>query len=360
MLQVGTFLMILFAFQWTEGKPEDVGMSPEKLDEMCRVLRERSKLDALMIIRHDRVVYEWYGEGYSRHTPHYTASLAKALVGGISLIMALGDGRLRLDDPACKFVPRWRDDPIRSRITLFHLATHSSGIEDSTPRKSGTWKERFWRYPHHYEIARDIAPVLFDPGTKFHYSNPGMAMLAYCISAAYRDAPEPDVKRLLRDMVMRAIGVSDNEWQIAGYGHGRPVEIDGLKVYANWGGAAYSPNAVARVGRLMLRRGRWEGRQILDPKWVERATGDVGAPVPDRSDGPNPRSGLCWWVNSDGVWEKVPEDAFAGAGAENQVLFVVPSLDLIVVRFGRSQIDPRSFWGGLERYLFNPVIESIR
>lgn len=87
--------------------------------------------DPAVVIRHDTIVYEWYAKGYGRHVPHYTASLAKALVGGITLIMALGDG---------------------------------------------------------------------------------------------------------------------------------------LRIYANWGGAAYSPDAVARVGRLMLRKGVWEGRRILDPK----------------------------------------------------------------------------------------------
>ena len=290
-MAIGAILISLFAaFQWMEGEPEEVGMSSGRLEEICRAMRERSKLDALLVIRHDTIVYEWYAKGYGRHVPHYTASLAKALVGGITLIMALGDGKLKLEDPAWKFVPQWRDDPLKSKITILHLATHSSGIEDSTPRKPGTWKAEFWKYPHHYHIARDVAPILFEPGTGFHYSNPGMAMLAYCIAAAYRGS---DVKELLRDRVMRPIGVPDDEWHIAGYGGGEPVEMDGLRIYANWGGAAYSPDAVARVGRLMLRKGVWEGRRILDPKWVEAAIRDAGAPVPDRSKEPYPRSGLC-------------------------------------------------------------------
>jgi hypothetical protein len=58
----------------------------------------------------------------------------------------------------------------------------------------------------------------------------------------------------------------------------------------------------------------------------------------------------------------VPCDAFAGAGAGNQVLLVVPSLDLIIVRNGSNLYDSskgEGFWGGIEKYLFNPVMDAI-
>jgi hypothetical protein len=58
----------------------------------------------------------------------------------------------------------------------------------------------------------------------------------------------------------------------------------------------------------------------------------------------------------------VPKDAFGGAGAGNQVLLVIPSLDMIIVRNG-AQLGKESeglgFWGGLEEYLFNPIMDSI-
>jgi hypothetical protein len=62
------------------------------------------------------------------------------------------------------------------------------------------------------------------------------------------------------------------------------------------------------------------------------------------------------------VWAQVPRDAFAGAGGGNQVLLVVPSLDLIVVRNGANLYDAskgEGFWAGIERYVFNPVIEAV-
>ena len=67
-------------------------------------------------------------------------------------------------------------------------------------------------------------------------------------------------------------------------------------------------------------------------------------------------------MNFDAVCPHVPRDAFCGSGAGNQVLLVVPSLDLIVVRNGSTlgdQANGEGFWRGLERYLFDPVMSAV-
>lgn len=347
-------------WRWTKASPESQGMSSAKLEAM-RVVLEQRGTRTLLVIRNDRIVFEWYARGYSRTTKHYTASLAKALVGGMSLLVALNDGRIAVDDPAEKYVRQWRGDKTRRGITVRHLATHSSGIEDAevagmSHYEPGGWKTAFWkREPDPFTIARDWAPLLFEPGKSFAYSNPGMAMLGYAVTASLRGAPQKDIKSLLRERIMKPIGMPDNEWSM---GYGRAYEVDGLQLYATWGGGGYSPNAVARVGRLMLRKGDWEGRRLVDAGWVEKMVADAGTPVPFRGkpEGPSPKASLCWWVNSDGVLKNFPRDAFMGAG--NQVLLVVPSLNLIVVRNG-EQLMKDSFWGGLEKYLFNPLMDAI-
>ena len=63
-------------------------------------------------------MFEWYAPGHSAEAKHYSASMAKALVGGMSLSVAITDARLRLDDRAAQFVPQWRDDPRKSTITV--------------------------------------------------------------------------------------------------------------------------------------------------------------------------------------------------------------------------------------------------
>ena len=198
----------------------------------------------------------------------------------------------------------------------------------------------------------------FKPGASFEYSNPGMALLSWAITASLKSSSYSDVRTLLRERVMQPIGVPDGEWEI---GYGKTFDVDGLHLVAVWGGGGYTARAVARVGRLMLHRGRWQDVQLFDPAWVGRMVSDAGTPEPFRGpgEGPCPRAGLAWWVNSDGVLSKVPRDAFFGAGAGNQVLMVISSLDLIAVRFGEL-IDRDSFWGGMEAWLFNPILEAIQ
>ena len=216
--------------------------------------------------------------------------------------------------------------------------------------------------PDPFSIARDKAPVLFLPGSKYDYSNPGMAMLSYAVTASLKEAPQSDIKTLLRERIMRRIGTPDNEWTI---GYSKGFEVDGLILYDNWGGAGFSARATARVGRLMLKKANWEGKQLVSPTWVEKAVTYAETPLPERPPGnPQPGSGLCWWLNFDGVWPSVPQDAFVGYGAGHQILLVIPSLDLIVVRNGerldrRKGVSNPFSWGQMEKYLFNPVMEAI-
>jgi len=347
-------------FEWRTATPEHHGFSSAKLNALREVLAGLGT-KTFLLIRNDAIIYEWYAPGFDQKKQHYTASLVKALVGGLSLMLALEDELIEIDDPAWKFIPSWKDHPDKSRITIRHLATHSSGIEDAEApglrhEALPGWKGAFWkREPDPFTIARDQAPVVFAPGTAYAYSNPGMAMLAYVVTAALQNGAQQDIRTLLRERIMRPIGVPDSEWSI-GYGH--TYEVAGLPLVANWGGGSYTARAVARVGRLMLNQGTWEGRRLVSRRSVEQAVAYAGTPLPSRAQGhPEPSAGLGWWTNHDGIWNQVPRDAFGGAGAGNQVLLVVPSLDMILVRNG-GQLG-NTFWGGVTEHLFTPLMEAM-
>ena len=64
---------------------------------------------------------------------------------------------------------------------------------------------------------------------------------------------------------MRPIGVPDDEWSV---GYGQTFTVDGLPLVGSWGGGGYTARAAARVGRLMLREGDWEGKQLLSKEAV--------------------------------------------------------------------------------------------
>jgi CubicO group peptidase (beta-lactamase class C family) len=329
-------------------------MSSPKLKAMADALVARAT-SGLLIIRNDKIVWEWYAPDSGVKKPHGTASMATALVGGVSTAVALTDGRLSLDDKAVKHVPQWRGDPVKARITLRHLGSHTSGLGDAETddlrhELLTGWKGEFWKRlnpPHDpFTISRDLVPVLFEPGEKFQYSNPGIAMLVYAVTAALTNAPQKDLRTLLLERVMRPIGVPDSEWSI---GYNTNFVVDGLSLVGAWGGGNYTARAVARVGRLMLHKGNWEGKQLLTPEAVRLVTSDAGAPS---------TCGIGWWSNNQGVVAAVPRDAFWGSGAGHQIVFVVPSLGLIAVRNGQT-LAPGPYHEAAYKWLFEPLMDTF-
>lgn len=366
------------SFDWKTALPESEGFSKQKI-EALRVTLARHKTRSILVIRNDKVILEWYASGWNSNKPHGTASLAKSLVGGVSLMMALNDKRLQVDDPASKFIQQWKTDPIKSRITIRQLASHSSGIEDAElsdreiaeakaqDRKiSGShmdmlgWKGDFWRKnPDPFTIARDEAPVVFTPGTEEAYSNPGMAMLSYAITASYQGTKYNDIRELLWERIYRPIGIDEHNWQI---GYDKTYKVDGLGLVPNWGGASFTPRDVARIGRLMLNKGNWNGQQLVASKSVDEVISYGGTPLPHERDKQlSPAYGLGWYNNFDGFWQAAPRDLFLGAGAGNQILLVIPSLNIIVVRNGEAMNDPskmQSFYYGVVNNLINPLMDA--
>ena len=99
-------------------------------------------------------------------------------------------------------------------------------------------------------------------------------MLGYALTTALKESK--DLRSLLRARVMRPIGVPDAQWSV---GYEQTFNVDGLPLIATWGGGSFTPRATARVGRLMLRKGNWEGQQLIASAAVEQTTMDAGTPA---------------------------------------------------------------------------------
>lgn len=84
------------AFEWRTASPESQGMDSARLDAMRDALSEHGT-KTFLVIRNDHVVYEWYAEDFGPTVKHFTASLVKALVGGLSLSVVLSDGLMDVD-----------------------------------------------------------------------------------------------------------------------------------------------------------------------------------------------------------------------------------------------------------------------
>jgi len=372
-------------FVWQYDQPENHGFSSDKLDVLVDSLAQKGT-KKLLIIRNDRIICEYFSAGFNDdERQHYTASLAKALVSGLSLALAMDDGLISPDEPVCNYIPQWQNDSRKSKITVRHLATHTSGIEDAevsaeeqirmrekglhTHKDLPGWKGHFWRQDKNpFEMARDSADVLFVPGTQFHYSNPGIGLLNYAVTAALKETKYTDIKAYLSERIFGQIGIDKKEYSI---GYNKSFQTDGLQIVPGWGGGSFTAGAVARLGRLMLNKGKWEGKQIISSEIIEEVLRYNGTDLPnlenERSkhwavskDGISPNLG--WYCNHDGIWKYLPRDAFAGAGAQNQMLMVIPGLDMIIVRFGAALSDEttdETFFEVAEKYIYNPIMEAL-
>lgn len=363
---------------WVRAPAQSQGLDSPGFGSFVESVQRRGT-EALLVIVNDRVVHEWYAPGRSPDDRHYTASMQKGLVGGLGLGLLLQEGRIGLDERAAHFVTQWQDEPQKSDITIRQLAGHRSGLESSmipgVAREDLTgWKAAFWhgdslRNPPRLVIEQ--AAMEARPGSRFQYSSSNFAVLSYVLGVAAEEGGHANLRSLLADSLFRPIGIDDDSWRM---GYGGPIDTYGTEVWAAWGGGAFTPRSLARIGRLLLRRGDWDGQRLIDEDVIEDIVTYGGTPIdePARHDGEAvldewtigaPAPGMGWWTNATGVWEGLPRDAFAAVGAEHQLLLVVPSLDMIVVRMGgdlrETEVDDLGHWVALSRYFMAPLAGAI-
>ncbi len=267
-------------------------------------------------------------------------------IGVTALGLAIADGKLALDDKVAKRHPTFAMPPESNRdtgwigqITIQHLATQTAGFEK----------------PGGYER------LIFQPGTKWAYSDGGPNWLAECVTLAYRR----DVEELLFERVFTPLGIrrTDLRWRHNAY---RPHEIDGIGRREFGSGVHANVDAMARIGYLYLREGRWSGRQILPRQFVKKASTPVDSvvdlPEVDAKNHGNASDhyGLLWWNNADGRLKNVPRDAYWSWGLYESLIVVIPSLDIVVARAGKSW---KREWGGHYDVLapfFDPIVASVQ
>jgi CubicO group peptidase (beta-lactamase class C family) len=301
--------------EWPQASPEDLGLAPARLAEARDYALTGG--GAGMVIRHGRLAMAW-----GDLTKRYDLKSTTKSIGVTALGLALADGRVTLDTPALSLHPGFgvppesnRESGLLPRITLRHLATHTAGFE-----KPGGYR-----------------PLVFEPGTAWAYSDGGPNWLAECLTLVYRR----DLQDLLFERVFTPLGITaeDLVWRTNAY---RPPEIEEIPRREFGAGILANVDAMARLGYLYLHEGRWRDDQILPRAFVR----ELRAPLPqlqglaeldaERFGNASDHYGLLWWNNGDGSLEGVASDAFWSWGLYDSLIIVIPSLDLVAARAGRS------------------------
>lgn len=232
--------------------PEQMGVSSRMLLAMLQELEQRVEIHGFMLARHGCVIAEGWWEPYTCATAHICHSLGKSYVG-TAVGLACTQGYLHLED---RIVDLFAEElaafrvPITenlSRLTIEHQLMMANGM--SIHAASGK------------NLLRNYltTPVDHAPGERFLYNTTGSCMLG----AAVMKVTGKPVRQYLTEEILNTIGVENDklEW-MAFHGNG---------VHAAPGVAASTENNL-RLGLLYLNYGAWEGKQLIDRQWVERAT----------------------------------------------------------------------------------------
>ncbi|WP_431042760.1 serine hydrolase domain-containing protein [Streptomyces sp. P1-3] len=164
--------------------------------------------------------------------PHTRFELGSVTKTYTALLLAdmVARGEVRYTDPIARFLPRGAVPPgPGSRITLLHLATHTSGL----PRLPRGFLRRavpLWcANPYAGFGTGDLLAALARtrpdpaPGTRVRYSNFGVGLLGLLLArAAGAGFPELLTDRVLAPLALSRTGCADDESQATGYWHGRP------------------------------------------------------------------------------------------------------------------------------------------
>lgn len=285
--------------EWESAKPADVGMNGAKLDEVGQLLKASGAKTGL-VVRHGKIVGEWYFDGADRNTKLIVYSTSKSFASTAAGLV-IADGKLSLDTKVGELLPDVKPEG-KKEITVRQIISMNTGVNNN---KTFPMLEK--KFTHSlYE-----APLDFAPGTKWDYNNTGLALLAPML----KRATGKQVDEILDEKVFRKIGIGESQWSWE-KNEDYSLPYSGLHITAR---------GLARFGLLFLRHGKWQGEQVVPAAWVKEATG----PSQDL----NPEYGYLWWNNTTGKkWPGVPKDAYAALGRAQNNMLLVPSLDLIVIR----------------------------
>jgi len=249
------------ASAWPATTPAAAGLDPHVIDGLVREA-EATGSDALLVVVDGHTVVErYFGEP---RTPIETMSVTKSIVA-LAIGMLIADGRIAsLDAPLSTWLPEWRKGR-KAKVTLRHVLTHTSGLAHRAG--AGVLNQQSDRTAY----ARKSA-IVDEPGDVFSYNNEAVQLL----DAVVRGAAGTSLHRYLEQRLFAPLGIT--EWSWEGDPAGNVQAFYGLALHAR---------DLAKIGTLMLDRGKLGERVLVPETFVTQATTEQV-----------PRSGCgwLWWI----------------------------------------------------------------
>lgn len=271
-----------------------------------------------VIVKGGKLIHEQYAQGYGPERTCPSWSKAKSITHALIGIL-VGDGKIDIHAPAD--VPEWSapGDP-RKAITLDLLLRMSSGLafrEDYVPDHPSDVIAMLWG-----EGKDDTAhfaasfPLEHEPGSYWSYASGTTNIVSRCAARAL-GAKGEDFHRFMRERLFDPLGMKT------------PVpKFDAAGTFIGSSFCFCSPRDFARFGLLYLRDGVWEGKRLLPEGWVDYARTPTW-----QQQGAEAPYGAHWWLGLAGP------GSFSANGYEGQNTVIIPDLDMVVVRNGKTPLE---------------------
>ena len=286
----------------------------------------------LLIVHRGRIVAERYAQGVGPDDLQLSWSMAKSILHA-AIGVLVRDGKLEIAAPAA--VPEWQEPgDARAQITLDSLLHMTPGL----------------RFAEDYVDAgvSDVIEMLFQPG----------ADDTAAFAAAFSQDHRPDsvfnyssgTANIISGIVKRIVGAGDE--YVAFLRRelfdriGMTTAMPKCDNSGTWIGSSYcdaTPRDFARFGLLYMRDGVWDGQRLLPEGWVDYAR----TPAPQQPIEGERGYGAHWWLWEDGL------GTFLAGGYLGQMIYVVPALDLILVRNGNTPVERRLYMVRLHRQIID-------
>lgn len=224
---------------------------------------QRTNSNALLVYRDGKLVYKNY---FGKPVQPIEAMSASKSIVSIAIGLLMDKGYLEnIDVPVAKFYPEWRQGN-KKNITVRHLLDHTSGIQNVP--NAGI----------EIEVAPDVIQLalcaeLDDmPGKRFSYNNKASNLL----SGIVEKASGLPLDKFLQQHLFTHLAIKDFSWMKDKAGN--PLGMSGFQVL---------PEDLAKIGLLMLNKGKWNDKQVLSEQWIDQmfspSEGDINY-------------GFEWWL----------------------------------------------------------------
>lgn len=316
---------------WKTSSLTQVGLDSSRiLSGIDRIINlDYGDINSLLIIKNSKLVIEEYFNGFSREQLQFIASNTKSI---ISLLIGLlsDQGKIKsLEESMFSFFPEYSAlyTINKNKIKLKHILTMTEGLDykdnqDPLIDMSET--------PVRSALER---PMTGEVGKEFSYDDWNTNILGGIIHNKTGIMPD----KYCEKMLFKKLGIDKYEWEK--YPNGFPRCHTSIKL---------KPRDMAKIGYLILNQGSWNGEQLISKKWITEST--KPHVIVDKK--AELSYGYQWWYAIRTIEGQQLKIIF-GNGYGSQFIFIIPSLDLIVVTTGNN-FNNNLHWsvaGLLEEYI---------